>query len=71
MQHQVFEGTLDEIKTVARTLKGNPKVRLIVLDNSDDHTPIKAGMFAKELEGLTEEDFKLAEWHPTEEELNL
>lgn len=71
MEQQVFEGTLEEIKKLTRTLTGNPKVRLIVLqENEKADVPITAGMFANELAGLTDEDFELAEWRPSESELN-
>lgn len=68
MEQQVFEGQLSEITTLTRLIQGNPRVRLIILP-SEKHVPLRAGIFKKELEGLTDEDFKLAEWHgPKDEE---
>lgn len=72
-QQRAFEGTGEELQ---EHLKQHPheRFRLILLStNGDDPersqgTGLRRGMFP-ELRGLTEEDFKVAEWHGEDKDL--
>ena len=73
VQQRVFEGTGAELQ---KHLRQHPdeRFRLILLstnDSSSDHPKglgLRRGMFPQ-LKVLTEEDFKLAEWHGQYSEL--
>ena len=66
-QAEVYEGTGEELQV---HLKQHPyeRFRLILLSGKSDHSKeakgigLRRGMFPQ-LRGLTEEDFKAAEWH--------
>jgi hypothetical protein len=71
MQEQVISGTWEEVSRLhGKTLAGH-HVEIRVLDVTLRDKPprmIYEGMFP-ELSGLTEADFKDAEWHPSVENI--
>jgi hypothetical protein len=74
-QPQALQGTSEELAAHLQRLKGRKNLLLIipVEESSEVHSAktgriLEFGMFPQ-LRGLTEEDFKSAEWHEEEEAL--
>ena len=69
MDSHVYTGRLSEVALLLAKLKGDPKVKVVLVPENEESEPIPFGIFEKELAHLTEEDFKSAEWHgPKEDE---